>query len=178
MAHSKTDLPDHVSLESGSVHVASFIAPSATVVGQVDLAEHASVWYQSVLRADINRISIGKRSNIQDGCVLHLENDLPCVVGEDVTVGHRAILHACRVEDAALIGMGAIVLNGAVIGSGAVVAAGAVIKEYTVVPENTLWAGVPARQVKTLDAAIQDQHRRWAAKYVQLAALHRKEIAS
>ncbi|MEK9658221.1 MAG: gamma carbonic anhydrase family protein [bacterium] len=172
MSLSKSDLPDHLSLEAGSCHPSVFIADTAQLIGQVDVGEHSSVWYQSVLRADINRIVVGQRSNIQDGCVLHLENDLPCIVGDDVTVGHRAVLHACEVKDAALIGMGAIVLNGAVIGSGAVIAAGAVVKEHCVVPENTMWAGVPAKQIKVLDSSIQDEHRKWALKYVALAQLH------
>lgn len=170
----KYELSDSVSLKKGHCHSSVFVANSAQLIGQVFIDQYSSIWYQSVLRADINRIMIGKRSNIQDSTVIHLENDLPCIVGDDVTVGHRAILHACEVKNAALIGMGAIVLNGAVIGSGAVIAAGAVIKENTHVPDCTLWAGVPAKQVKSLDSSIIINHQKWAAKYVKLAAIHKQ----
>lgn len=173
MNSTKTDFPDHFSLKEGQIHSTVFVADSACVVGQVFIEEQSSVWYNTVLRADLNRIYVGQRSNIQDGCILHLENDLPCVVRNDVTVGHGAILHACEISDAVLIGMGAIVLNGAKIGTGAVIAAGAVVKEGQVVPECTMWAGVPAKQLKVLDQSSIENNKRWAAKYVRLAQKHR-----
>ena len=128
---------------SPDIDPSAFIAPSADIMGAVQVGAYSSIWYGAVLRGDINRIQIGQRSNIQDACVLHLENDYPCIVGNDVTVGHRAILHACHVHDGVLVGMGATVLNGAILESGCVIAAGAVVKEHTRVPANTLWAGVP-----------------------------------
>jgi len=169
----KTALPSSTLSKQPTIHPTAFIAKGAVVVGDVHLEEESSVWYTAVLRGDINQIKIGKRSNIQDGCVIHLENDSPCIVGDDVTVGHRAILHGCTVEDAALIGMGAIVLNGAIIKKGAIVAAGAVVKEGMIVPENTLVAGVPAKIIKQV-ANSTDINIKWAYKYTQLSVLHGK----
>ena len=150
----KTDLPSDTLSKTPQIHPTAFVAPGAHIIGDVRLAAQASVWYNSVLRGDINFIAIGERSNIQDGCILHLENDLPCVVGPDVTVGHGAILHGCRIEEACLIGMGAIILSGAHIGRGCVVAAGAVVKENQTVPPFTLVGGVPARIIKSLPHAL------------------------
>ena len=155
-----------------------YLASTAVVVGDVTLGDYSSVWFHAVLRGDINYISVGDRSNIQDLSVLHLENDRPCVVGADVTCGHRAILHGCVIEDAVLIGMGAIILNGAHIGKGAVIGAGAVVKEHTIVEPNTLWVGVPAKQVKVL---TQDQYalnKEWAEKYISLAKQHQSPGSS
>lgn len=149
---------------------AAWIAPGATVVGRTELAERASVWFGTVLRADGDRIVVGPGSNIQDGCVAHADPGLPVVVGRDVTVGHRAVLHGCTIEDEVLVGMGAIVLNGACIGSGSLVAAGTVVLEGTQIPPGSLVAGVPGkvRRPTTDDerAGIVDNARR----YVQLAA--------
>ena len=123
-----------------------FVASTAVIVGDVDLADDASVWYGAVLRADLREIRIGARSNIQDNAVVHVdEPDFPTLVAEDVTVGHAALLHGCRVERGALVGMHATVLNGAVVGEEAVVAAGALVPPGMVVPPRTLVAGVPAR---------------------------------
>src|SRR5690348_7657658 len=109
------------------VHPTAFIAPGADIVGDVTLAEESSVWFQSVLRGDINRIVIGPRSNVQDGAVVHLADDYGAYVGELVTVGHKAILHACTIGDEVLVGMGAIVLDGAEVGARCIVGAGALI---------------------------------------------------
>lgn len=144
------------------------VAPGAAVVGDVRLAEDASVWYGAVLRGDLAPVVVGARTNIQDGTVLHVADDGPCVVGADVVVGHRAMLHACRVEDACLIGMQATVLDDAVIGAGSVVGAGAVVTQRTVIPPRSLVLGVPAKVVKTLTADEEAFHRAHAAKYVRL----------
>ncbi len=125
-----------------------FVASTAVVVGDVVLAEDVSVWYGAVLRGDLNSIFVGARSNIQDNAVIHVDTDAPTWVGEGVTVGHSAILHGCRVERGALIGMHATVLNGAVVGEGALVAAGALIPPGMVVPPAALVAGVPAKVVR------------------------------
>ncbi len=171
----KTDLPPETLTRTPSIHPTAFIARGAQVIGDVRLQAHASVWYNAVLRGDINFISVGERSNIQDGCILHLENDLPCIVGKDVTVGHGAILHGCTIEDACLIGMGAIILSGAVIKKGSVIAAGALVRENTVVDPLSLMAGVPAKQIRTLPPETVEQHLRWAGKYLKVAELHRKK---
>lgn len=168
----KTDFPDHTLKKDPVIHPLAFVAPGAVVVGDVTIGESSSVWYNAVLRGDINFIRIGDRSNIQDGCILHLENDRPCIVGNDVTVGHGAILHGCVIEDNCLIGMGAIVLNGAVVKSGSIVAAGAVIRENEVI-ENALYAGVPAKKVRDIDPSETiPQHQAWAAKYCRLSTVH------
>ena len=130
----------------------SFAAPGAWIIGEVQLASHASVWFGSILRGDINRISVGAFSNIQDLCVMHVAHDLPCTVGEYVTVGHNAVLHGCAVGRECLIGMGARVLDGAVVGDGSIIAAGAPVLEGMEIPPGTLAAGVPAKVKREVTA--------------------------
>ena len=125
----KTQLKDNVIIKTPQIDETAFIAPGARVVGDVILKPHSSIWYNTVARADINQITIGERSNIQDNSVIHLENDQGVVIGNDVTIGHNAIIHGCTIHDGALIGMGSIIMNGATIGKGAVIGAGALIKE-------------------------------------------------
>jgi carbonic anhydrase/acetyltransferase-like protein (isoleucine patch superfamily) len=146
-----------------------FIAPGACVVGDVRLGIGVSVWYGAVLRGDIAPVVIGDRSNVQDGTVIHVADDGPCLVGADVVVGHRAMLHACRVEDACLIGMQATVLDDAVIGLGSIVGAGAVVTPRSIIPPHSLVLGMPAKLVRTLDPGAADQHRALAGKYTRLA---------
>jgi carbonic anhydrase/acetyltransferase-like protein (isoleucine patch superfamily) len=128
----------------------AFIAPGAQVIGQVELAAGASVWFNAVLRGDESGIFIGEGSNIQDGSVVHVDTSDPVRVGKHVTVGHNVTLHGCTVEDGALIGMGATILNGAVVKKGALVAAGALVLENQVVEAGTLVAGVPAKKRREL----------------------------
>jgi carbonic anhydrase/acetyltransferase-like protein (isoleucine patch superfamily) len=144
------------------------IAPGAAVAGDVRLADDVSVWYGCVLRGDLAPVTVGARTNVQDGTVLHVADDGPCVIGADVIVGHRAMLHACRVEDACLIGMQATVLDDAVIGAGSVVGAGAVVTQRTIIPPRSLVLGVPGKVVKTLTEKEEAFHRAHAAKYVRL----------
>jgi gamma-carbonic anhydrase len=175
MTMKKTELKENVNVGAPSVHATSFVAKNATVIGHVKIAAEASVWYSTVIRGDINTITIGERTNIQDLSMIHVENDLGCHIGNDVTVGHRAILHACTIEDGVLIGMGAIVLNGAVIKKGAVIGAGAVVKEGSVVEEYSLWVGVPAKEVSRYTEKKFQENKAWAAKYVKLAKQHRSK---
>lgn len=128
----------------------AFIAEGAFVVGSVTVGGNASVWYNCVIRGDINTIRIGERTNIQDGAVLHVTHEYSVQIGTDVTVGHRAIIHGATIEHGSLIGMGAIILDDAHVGPCALVAAGALVREHFVVPEGTLAAGVPARIVRSL----------------------------
>jgi carbonic anhydrase/acetyltransferase-like protein (isoleucine patch superfamily) len=144
------------------------IAPGAAVVGGVRLGDDVSIWYGAVLRGDLEPIEIGARTNIQDGTVIHVADGAPCRIGEDVVVGHRAMLHACRVEDACLIGMQATVLDEAVIGHGSVIGAGALVTQRTIIPPHSLVLGAPARVVKTLGPDAELFHRALAAKYVRL----------
>ncbi|MEM7567297.1 MAG: gamma carbonic anhydrase family protein [Pseudomonadota bacterium] len=151
----------------------AWVAPGSQVMGSVTLAAAASVWYGAVLRGDNAAISIGERSNIQDVSVLHTDEGFPLSIGADVTVGHRAILHGCTIEDACLIGMGATVMNGAVVGSGSLVGAGALVTERTVVPPGSLVLGAPAKVVKTLDEGARERILASAAHYVSQSAKHR-----
>ena len=171
----KSDLSPDVSIKSPQIHDTAYIAEGAQVIGDVILKADSSIWYNTVCRADINRIVIGERTNIQDNSVIHLENDQGVLVENDVTVGHNAIIHGCSIADGALIGMGAIIMNGAVIGKGAVIGAGAVVKEDMVIPDFSLVVGVPGKIVKTLSPETYDENVKWAAKYVKLANVHRNK---
>ena len=151
-----------------------FIAPGAAVIGNVTLAAESSVWFQTVLRADINRIVIGPRSNIQDGAIIHLADDFGTHVGELVTVGHQAILHACTIGDEVLVGMGAIVLDGAEIGPRSIIGAGALVTGGKKFPEGSLILGSPAKVVRTLSLDEQAGIKVWAEKYVALSRAYRK----
>lgn len=146
-----------------------YVASTAVIVGDVELADDVNVWYGAVLRADINRIRIGARSNIQDGAVIHVDApDAPTLVAEDVTVGHAAVLHGCTVGRGALIGMGAVVLNGAQVGEEAVVAAGALVPPGMVVPPRSLVAGVPGKVRRELGAEELAHVRRGVGVYLEL----------
>ena len=153
----------------------AYVAAQAVVIGDVRLAAHSSVWPAAVLRGDINFIEIGEGSNIQDGSIVHLADDLPVIVGKLVTVGHRAILHACTVEDECLIGMGAVILNGAVIGAGSIIAAGAVIPEKTIIPPRSLVAGVPGKLRRTLGDDDLKLIRMYAQNYLDYTAIYLNE---
>ena len=145
----------------------AFIAESADVIGDVEIGENASVWFQSVLRGDIEPIRVGAHSNLQDGSVVHTILGSPVTVGDWVTVGHRAVLHGCTIESHCLIGMGAIVLNNARVGEGSIVAAGALVLENTLIPPRSLYLGVPARfqrQLTDADRLFIDAH---ATHYLQ-----------
>jgi len=152
----------------------AFVAPGAVLIGRVTIGAEASVWYGAVLRADREAISVGERSNVQDGCVLHADPGVPLSLGSDVTIGHNATLHGCTVADLVLIGMGAIVLNGAIVGRHSIIAAGTVLTEGQQVPEGVLVAGVPGKVRRGLSAAEHEAIERNAATYVGLSRLHRR----
>ncbi|WP_353064257.1 gamma carbonic anhydrase family protein [Tunturibacter psychrotolerans] len=155
-----------------------YIDPSAQIIGDVTLAEQASVWMNAVLRGDVNSIRIGARSNVQDCAVLHgMRNLYPVIVGEMVTIGHNATVHGCVLEDAVLIGIGATVLNDARIGEGSIVAAGAVIPEHTLIPPNSLVAGVPGKVRRTLGDADRELILKYAQNYLDYTAIYLAEAA-
>jgi len=147
----------------------AFVAEGATLVGAVTLHPTSSVWFGAVIRADGAPIEVGEGSNVQDGCVLHSDPSFPVVVGAGVTIGHRAVVHGCTIEDDTLIGMGAVVLNGAVVGRGSRVAAGSVVLEGTVVPPGSLVAGVPGRVKRACTDAERERMRSGAESYVTRA---------
>ncbi len=144
----------------------AFVAPDATLVGDVTLGDDSSVFFQSVLRADINAIRVGARSNLQDHCTVHLASDIPTVVGDDVSVGHRCILHACTVGDRVLVGMGSILMDKAVIGEDSIVGAGSLVPKGKVFPPGSLIVGSPARLVRALTEEEKASIPKLAAKYV------------
>lgn len=154
---------------SPQIHPSAFVAASADVIGRVTLSEDSSVFYQATLRGDINDIVIGPRSNIQDNVVVHLADNYGCYVGELVTVGHSAILHACTVKDEVLVGMGAIILDGAEIGERSIIGAGALVTGGTIIPPGSLVLGSPAKVVKTLSLDEQAKIKTWAEKYVRVS---------
>ena len=154
---------------SPRIHPTAFTAANATIIGDVTLGEESSVWFQCALRGDINRIVIGPRSNIQDGAVVHLSDAFGTEVGELVTVGHKAILHACKIADEVLVGMGAIVLDGAEIGARSIIGAGAIVTGGKVFPPGSLILGAPAKVVRTLTLEEQAGIRVWADRYVTLS---------
>jgi carbonic anhydrase/acetyltransferase-like protein (isoleucine patch superfamily) len=148
------------------IAASAFVAESANVIGDVEVGENASIWFQCVLRGDLEPVRIGANSNIQDGSVLHTDSGAPAIIGNWVTVGHRAVVHGCVIEDHCLIGMGAIVLSRARVGEGSIVAAGALVLEDVVIPPRSLYMGVPARLRRELnegDQAFIDAH---AAHYL------------
>jgi len=158
------------------VDAEAWVAPNATLIGQVSLAARASVWYSATLRAEAEPIVIGAGTNIQDGATVHVDPEYPVRVGAGVSVGHNAVLHGCTIEDGALIGMGAIVLNGAVVGAGSLVAAGALIPQGVVIPPRSLVAGVPGRVRRELSDAELTANRHNAAVYEHLMDLHREAV--
>lgn len=160
---------------SPEIHPSAFVAEGAVVIGAVEVGQDASIWFNAVLRGDINRITIGKRSNIQDAAVVHVTHENPVTIEHDVTIGHGAIIHGCTIESCSLIGMGAIILDNARVGRNAIVAAGAVVRENAVVPEGTLVAGVPARVVRPVTEEERRQLLESAGHYVRYAATYSPE---
>jgi gamma-carbonic anhydrase len=147
-----------------------YIARGAAVLGDVTLGDYSSVWYNAVLRGDINRIVVGHHSNVQDNAVLHLADDFPCILGNFVTIGHSAVVHACTVGDEVLVGMGAVILDGAVIGKQSIIGAKALVTQGTKIPPGSLVLGAPAKVVRMLSREERAGLRHWAQKYVENSA--------
>lgn len=156
------------------IHPTAFIAAGAVVVGEVTLGRETSIWYNAVVRGDMAPIRIGDETNIQDLCMVHVDEGVPCTVGRRVGVGHRAVLHGCTVEDGCLIGMGAILLNGVHVGTGSVVGAGAVLPEGVRVPPGSLVLGVPGKVIRKVDDALRARAESNWQHYVRLARRHRR----
>jgi gamma-carbonic anhydrase len=157
------------------IHASAYIASSAELIGDVTIAENSSIWPHCVLRADINSIEIGKASNVQDGSVLHLDDDYGVKIGDYVTIGHLAMIHACTIENECLIGMHSTILDGAQIGHHSVIAAHALVTKRTIVPPGSLVAGVPGKVIRVLDEQEQEKIRYWAEKYTKVAAAHKRK---
>jgi carbonic anhydrase/acetyltransferase-like protein (isoleucine patch superfamily) len=153
-----------------------YVDTSAQLIGDVELGDQASVWMNAVVRGDVNAIRIGARSNVQDCAVLHgMRNLYPVVVGEMVTIGHNATVHGCILEDAVLVGIGAVILNDARIGEGSIIAAGAVIPEHTIIPPNSLVAGVPGKIRRTLGDSDREMILMYANNYLDYTKIYLAE---
>jgi carbonic anhydrase/acetyltransferase-like protein (isoleucine patch superfamily) len=162
-----------------SIPASCYVDPSAQIIGDVILGEQSSIWMNAVVRGDVNSIRIGARSNVQDCAVLHgMRNLYPVTVGEMVTIGHNATVHGCTLEDAVLIGIGAVVLNDARVGEGSIIAAGAVIPEHTVIPPNSLVAGVPGKVRRTLGDADREMILKYAQNYLDYTKIYLAEAGS
>lgn len=151
------------------LHPTVFVAETAVVIGNVEIGENSSIWFGAILRGDINLIKIGSRTSIQDNCVVHVDRDKPVIVGDDVTVGHGAILHGCSIGNCVLVGMGAKVLDGAKVGDGSIIAAGSVVREGQEIPSGVLVAGIPAVVKRELDAETKELLLEHAKRYSEYA---------
>lgn len=154
----------------------AYVAPNATLIGKVVLAEQASVWFGATLRGDNEIIAVGARSNVQDSVVMHTDPGFPLTVGADVSIGHQAMVHGCTVGDGTLIGIQAVILNGAVIGKGCWVAAGALVTERKVFPDGCFIVGAPAKAMRALSSEESDGLLKTAADYAQRAAYYRDHL--
>tara|TARA_X000001036_G_scaffold165528_1_gene156976 strand:+ start:748 stop:1251 length:504 start_codon:yes stop_codon:yes gene_type:complete len=156
--------------KSPSIDSSCFIAPSVDIIGDVSIGKDSSVWFGSVLRADMHYIKIGSRSNIQDNCTVHVTTDVyPTIIGDEVTIGHNVIIHGCEIEDRCLIGMGSIIMDGAVIGSGSLIGAGALVSPGTVVPPNSLVVGLPGKVVRETTEAERTETIERAQHYIDFS---------
>ncbi len=153
-----------------------YVAPSATVVGRVRLGHQASVWFSAVVRGDVEEIVVGEGSNIQDGAVLHADAGFPCVLERDVTVGHLAMVHGCRIGAGSMVGIGATILNGARIGSGCIIGANALVSEGKVIPDNSLVLGVPGKVIRETSAAERERIAQGTEHYRKAGRLYRENL--
>lgn len=166
-----------MSIESYLNHVpeideSAFVASSADIIGRVCIGRESSIWYNTTLRGDINEIQIGQQTNVQDSAVLHNADDYPCILGDLVTIGHSAVIHACTIKDEVLVGMGAIVLDGAVIGEQSIIGANALVTSGTEIPPGSLVLGSPAKIVRQLSDKERSEVKDWALKYVKQSRLY------
>ena len=156
--------------KSPHIHPDVWVAETAVLIGDVTIGPRSGVWYNVVLRGDFHKIVISSETNVQDGTIIHVESkEGPCLIGNRVTVGHRAVVHGCLVEDEVVIGMGAVILSYAKLGQGCLIAAGAVVKEHEEVPPGAIMAGVPAKVIGEVTEEMQERFRRGCERYVQLA---------
>ncbi len=167
---------EHYLGKNPQIDASAYVAAQATVIGDVTIEAHASVWPGCVLRADINSIRIGEGTNLQDNTVVHLANDYGVVIGKHVTVGHKAMIHACTIEDECLVGMSATILDGSVIGARSIIGAGALVTKSMLVPPGSVVMGMPGKIVKNLSEAEQSQIKHWAEKYMKVAAAHKAKF--
>ena len=167
---------EHYLNQTPKIHDSAYIASGAEIVGAVTIGAQSSIWHNCVLRGDINRIDIGKCSNIQDGSVIHLADDYGVQIGDYVTVGHLAMIHACTVGNESLIGMHSTILDGAEIGEQCIVGAGSLVTKNTIVPTGSLVMGSPAKIVRSLNQDERDEIKHWADKYIIVSQVHKNRF--
>jgi len=167
------------------IHDSAFIAPGCRIIGDVEIGPDASIWYNCVVRADVNRIVIGARSNVQDGTVIHCDSPkegrpdgFPTLIGDDVLIGHMAMIHGCTLEDRAFVGLGAVVMDGCRVGSYAMLAAGALLSPGKVIPDRQLWVGRPAKYLRDLTEPAIAGMQRGVAHYVENGRDHAQAVAA
>jgi carbonic anhydrase/acetyltransferase-like protein (isoleucine patch superfamily) len=165
------EVPNNVTL-----HETAFVAPNATVVGNVTIAAHASVWFNAVVRAELDHVTIGERANVQDGAVIHVDEGFPVTLGKNVTVGHRAVVHGATVDENCIVGIGAILLNGCHIGANSIVGAGALVPEGKRFPPNSLLIGVPARVAREITPEQAARITEGADHYVAFGAGYARKL--
>ena len=156
-------------MKNPQIHPTATVFPHAVVLGDVTLMEESSIWFGAVARAELDSLTVGRRSNVQDNCVIHVDASHPCRIGDDVTIGHGAILHGCTIGNNTMVGMGAIVLSGAKIGSNCLIGAGAVVTGKMDAPDGSLLLGNPAKIVKEVTPEMIEEIKKDAALYIQLA---------
>ena len=158
------------------IHPSVFVAPGAHVIGDVTIGKDSSVWFTAVLRGDIQSIHVGKKTNIQDGCLLHVDRDKPCILKDGIVMGHQSTAHACLVENGVLIGIGSRILSGARVGAFSLIGAGAVVLENAVIPPYSLVLGIPGKVVRKLTPKEAAAHVSWARRYAALAREYKKYL--
>ncbi|MDL5054346.1 gamma carbonic anhydrase family protein [Oscillatoria laete-virens NRMC-F 0139] len=159
--------------KSPTIHEFAFVANTASVMGDVRMGPHSSIWYSAVARGDINYIEIGEGSNVQDCACIHLADDYPAIIGKYCTIGHSAVVHACTMGDEVLVGMGAIILDGAKIGNQCIIGANCLVPQNMVVPDGSMVMGTPGKIVRQLSPEARASLKGWADKYVHVSAAHR-----
>lgn len=156
-----------------NIHENVFVADSADIIGNVTIGKNANIWYNVVIRADESSITVGENTNIQDGCVVHICHDAPTIIGKNVTIGHKALIHGCKIGDNTLIGMGAIVLDGAEVGESTLLAAGSLVPPGKIIPSGVLAMGSPAKVIRELTHEEKENLKKSALKYVETANNHK-----
>jgi len=159
-----------------SLNESNFIAPNATLIGDVTLGKQTSIWFNVVIRADVASINIGEQTNIQDGSILHVDAQYPMTIGSNVTVGHKVMLHGCTIGDNTLVGMNAVVLNGANIGKNCLIGANSLVTENMQVPDGHLVIGSPAKVIKALDDSTREMFTKSALHYVENGERYLKDL--
>ncbi len=164
------------SIDTPQIDETAFIAPNAQIIGDVQIKYGANIWFGAVLRGDIEAISIGENTNIQDNSVLHTEKETPCIIEDNVTVGHSCILHSCTIKKGSLIGMGSIILNRAIVGENCLIGADSLVTEDIIIPDNTLFLGSPGKIIRTLSLQEINTMHQNTSRYLDIAKKYKENL--